>query len=209
MIQGSDEWHAARCGSIGGSRLHEAIAKTKSGWGASRANLAADLIIERLTHRPTEKYVTDAMRNGTEQEPRARSLYEFMTDETVETVGLIKHPDIAHAHYSPDGLVGKEGLIEIKAPLPATHLKTLLGEQIDRKYLIQMMWGMTVTGRQWCDFISYCDLMPVDMQLYVRRVRRDPVMIVEIEREVRTFLSEIEDTISKLRAKFPAIAEAA
>ena len=205
ILQGSQEWRIARCGSLGGSRFHEAIAKTKSGWGASRANLAADLVIERLTGAPVEKFVSDAMRAGTENEPKARTLYEFMTNRQVKTVGIIKHPSIANAHYSPDGIIADDGLIEIKAPQPATHLKTLLSETIDHKYHVQMMWGMAVTGRQWCDFISFCDLLPGNMNLFIKRVHRDAVMIAELEHEARVFLKEVDDTISQLTAKFGAM----
>jgi len=201
-VQGSDEWKAARCGSLGGSRFHEAIAKTKSGWGASRSNLAAELVIERLTGQPVEKFVNDAMRAGTENEPIARGLYEFMNDCEVQQVGLILHPHINKSHSSPDGLVADDGLIEIKAPLAATHLKTLLGEDIDHKYRVQMMWGMAVSGRQWCDFVSFNPSFPSEMQLYVQRVHRDDAMIAELEKEARIFLSEVDQTISKLTTKY-------
>lgn len=209
LEQGSDAWKAARCGSLGGSRFHEAIAKTKSGWGASRANLAAELVIERLTGQPVEKFVTAAMQAGTDNEPAARALYEFMNDCTVEQVGLYKHPTIPNAHYSPDGIVGKDGLIEIKAPLPATHLKTLQSGGIDGKYLTQIAWGFAVTGRKWCDFISYCPAFPGEMQIFIKRVERDDTMIAELEKEARIFLSEIDATIAELTAKYMPTAEAA
>lgn len=209
LIQGSQEWRLARCGSLGGSRFHEAIAKIKSGYGASRANLAADLVIERLTGQPVEKFVTAAMLAGTENEPAARELYEFMNDCTVEQVGLIKHPTIKNAHYSPDGLVGDDGLIEIKAPQPAAHLRTILNEEIDGKYLTQMQWGLCVTGRKWCDYVSFSPAFPGEMQIWIRRVPRDDKLIAELEMEARIFLSEIDDTIAKLQAKYRTVAEAA
>jgi len=206
--QGSQEWHAARCGSLGGSRFHEAIAKTKSGWGASRSNLAADLVIERLTGQSVEKFITAAMQAGTDNEPRARALYEFMTDNQVTEVGLILHSTIKNSHCSPDGIISDDGLLEIKSPQPATHLQTLLTEEIAGKYITQMMWGMAVTGREWCDFVSYCPAFPSDMQLFVKRVHRDEQMISELEREAHVFLAEIDATLVKLKAKF-RLAEAA
>lgn len=205
MEQGSPEWRLARCGSLGGSRFHEAIAKTKAGWGASRANLAAELVVERLTGTPTEKFVTEAMRAGTENEPQARVLYELIHDCTVETVGIIKHPSIPHSHHSPDGLVDDDGMIEIKCPQPGTHMRTLLMEKIDHKYHVQMMWGLAVSGRQWCDYVSFCPSFPAEMQLFIKRVHRDAVMIAELEQEARVFLKEVDDTISQLTAKFGAM----
>lgn len=209
LEQGSEAWKAARCGSLGGSRFHEAIAKTKSGWGASRANLAAELVIERLTGQPVEKFVTAAMQAGTDNEPAARSLYEFMTDSTVEQVGLYTHPTIEHAHYSPDGIVSDDGLIEIKAPLPATHLKTILSEEIDGKYLTQIAWGFAVTGRKWCDYISFCPAFPGDMQIWTKRVYRDDALVAELEKEARVFLADVDATIARLTSKYMPTAEAA
>lgn len=208
LEQGSDAWKAARCGSLGGSRFHEAIAKTKSGWGASRANLVAELVIERLTGQPVEKFVTAAMQAGTDNEPTARALYEFMNDCTVKQVGLFKHPTIAFSHYSPDGLIENDGLLEIKAPQPAAHLQTLLTEEIPGKYITQMMWGMAVTGRKYCDYVSFNPAFPSDMQLFVKRVHRDDVAVTELEDQAATFLAEVEDTLTKLMSKFK-MAEAA
>jgi predicted phage-related endonuclease len=208
LEQGSDAWKAARCGSLGGSRFHEAIAKTKTGWGASRANLAAELVIERLTGQPVEKFVTAAMQAGTENEPAARALYEFLNDCTVVQVGLYKHPTIQFSHYSPDGLIDEDGILEIKAPQPAAHLQTLLTEEIPGKYVTQMMWGMAVTGRKWCDYVSYSPAFPSDMQLFVKRVHRDESAIAELQKEAAVFLAEVEATLAKLTSKFK-LAEAA
>lgn len=209
MLQGSEEWKQARLGSLGGSRFHEAIARTKTSWGASRANLAAELVIERLTGQPVEKFVTAAMQAGTDNEDAARALYEFMTDCTVEQVGLIRHPTITRSHYSPDGLIENGGLLEIKAPLPATHLKTILSGTIDGKYQTQMMWGLAVTGRHWCDYVSFCPSFPAEMQLFIKRVHRDDAVIDDLEKEARIFLAEIDATIARLTSKYMPAAEAA
>jgi predicted phage-related endonuclease len=207
-LQGGEEWKQARLGSLGGSRFHEAIARTKTSWGASRANLAAELVIERLTRRPTEKFVTAAMQAGTDNEPIARQLYEFMNDCQVIEVGLILHPTIRFSHYSPDGLISTDGLLEIKAPQAAAHLQTLLTEEIPGKYITQMMWGLAVTGRKWCDYVSFNPTFPTDMQMFVKRIHRDDAAIFELEREAAAFLAEVEGTFAKLTSKFH-IAEAA
>jgi putative phage-type endonuclease len=207
--QGSDEWIAARCGKVGASRMGDLMARTKSGWGASRANYAAELIAERLTGCPAERYKSPAMAWGTDHEAEARALYEFLHDCEVRTVGLVTHPSIENALASPDGLVGHDGLVEIKCPLTATHLQTLLGGGIDSRYLLQMAWQMACTGRAWCDFCSYDPRLPAEMQIHVTRVKRDDEIIENLEREVSAFLAEIDETVDKLRTRYQPVAEAA
>lgn len=197
-IQGSPEWMAARCGKVSASRIADMMAKTKSGYSTSRANYAAELVAERLTGTKAEKFTNAAMTHGTEQEPVARSMYEFMRDASVTEVGVVLHDRIEMACASPDGLVGDDGLIEIKCPLTATHIETLRGGSIDGKYIKQMQFQMACTGRQWCDFVSFDPRMPSDMQIHIERVRRDGTMIVEIEREVVAFLAEVDATIAEL-----------
>jgi len=206
--QGSTEWIAARLGMVSASRIADMMAQTKSGWGASRANYAAELIAERLTGTAPDRFVSSAMMHGTETEPQARLAYEIMQGAEVVQVGLVLHPTIDMACASPDGLVGDDGLVEIKCPLTATHINTLLTETIDGKYVKQMQWQMACTGRQYCDFVSYDSRLPAEMQMFVRRIERDPVMIAELEQETRVFLAEIDATIARLLAKFP-MAEAA
>lgn len=206
--QGSEAWRQARLGKVSASRVADMTAKTKSGWSTSRANYAAELIAERLTGQRTEKFVSEAMMWGTEQEAQARSLYQLMRDAEVAQVGLVLHPSIDMACCSPDGLVGDKGLVEFKCPLTATHIETLLSEKIDGKYVKQMQWQMACTGRQWCDFVSFDPRLPAEMQLFISRIYRDPVTIAELEKETRAFLAEIEDTMAKLAAKF-SFAEAA
>jgi putative phage-type endonuclease len=201
-IQGSPEWFAARLGKVSASRVADVIAKTKTGWGASRANYAADLVAERLTGATAEKYSNAAMAWGTETEPQARSMYEFMRDCDVVEVGTVLHPTIDMSCASPDGLVGDEGLVEIKCPNTATHIDTLLGDAIAGKYITQMQWQMACTGRKWCDFVSFDPRMPGDMQILVSRVARDDAMIADLEKHVIAFIAEVDETIRALEAKF-------
>lgn len=198
LAQGSDEWRAARAGSLGASQIADAIAKTKTGWGATRANLKAQLVVERLTRTATEGFTNAAMQWGTEQEPEARLAYEFATDVSVVEVGLVLHPTIKGTHASPDGLVGDDGLLEIKCPQSATHIETLRGQSIPGKYETQMLWQMACTGRQWCDFASFDPRMPEEMRLFIKRLPRDDARIAELEAEVTAFLSEIDATVAEL-----------
>lgn len=202
VLQGSPEWHAARAGKVTASQIADMLAKTKSGWGASRANLAAKLVAERLTGTVADSFSNAAMQWGTEQEPVARQMYEFMYDVSVHQVGFVIHPTIEMSGASPDGLVGDDGLVEIKCPNTATHINSLLGSQIDGKYVSQMQWQMACTGRQWCDYVSYDPRMPGDMQIIITRVHRDPVLIAEYETATKAFLSEIDATVASLVSKY-------
>lgn len=202
MIQGSDDWFACRRGKVTASRIADLMAKTRSGWGASRANYMAQLVAERLTGETQDSYTNTAMQWGVEKEPEARLAYEFRQGVEVVEVGFIDHPKIAMSGASPDGLVGNDGLVEIKCPNTATHIDTLLSETIPDKYIKQMQWQMACTGGEWCDWVSYDPRMPESMRLYVRRVKRDDLMIKEIEDAVREFLSEVEDTETALRERY-------
>ena len=202
LVQGTMEWRAVRCGKLTASRIHEAIAKTKSGWGASRANVMADLLVERLTGNPVDGYRTPAMQFGTDNEPLARAAYEFMTDNPVELVGFVSHPAIAMSGASPDGLVAHNGLVEIKVPNSATHVDTLLGGSIPDKYQVQMLWQMACTDREWCDFASFDPRLPARMQLHVKRVERDDKRIAELEKDVGEFLTEMAEREQQLRDRY-------
>lgn len=199
LIQGSPEWHAARLGKVTASRVADVIAKTKSGYSASRKNYAAELVAERLTGRPADSYTNAAMQWGTDTEPHARAAYEFFRDASVIEVGLVDHPFIPMTGASPDGLVGSDGLVEIKCPSTATHIETLLSKSIPDKYIVQMQWQMACTGRAWCDFVSFDPRLPEDMQLFVKRVPCDSERVSELEAEILAFLSEVETTIAALR----------
>lgn len=200
IVQGSTEWHALRIGKVTASRVADVIAKTKTGWGASRANYMAELIAERLTGEPSEKYTNAAMAWGTDKEPDARAAYEFFRDAQVVEVAFIDHPTIGMTGASPDGLVGDHGLVEIKCPNTATHLDTLLSQSIPGKYVTQMLWQMACTGRQWCDFVSYDPRLPEAMSLFVKRVERDDKEIEGLERHVAEFLGEIDRKLAQLNA---------
>lgn len=200
--QRSDAWRQIRLGKVTASKVADVLAKTRNGWGASRANYAAQLICERLTGQPTETFQNDVMRFGTENEPHARAAYEFHTDNAVELVGFVDHPAIAMSGASPDGLVGSDGLIEIKVPNTATHIDTLLNQAIPGKYQTQMAWQMACTGRAWCDYVSFDPRLPEEMRLFVKRFERDDKALKEMEREVEIFLGEIDDTLAQLRRQY-------
>jgi putative phage-type endonuclease len=202
IIQGSPEWFALRLGKVTASRVADVVAKTKTGPSASRTNYMAQLIAERLTGAAQESFSNAAMQWGTEQEPNARSAYEFYRNETVKEIGFVLHPDIDDSGASPDGLVGVDGMVEIKCPNTATHLETLLGKMVPAKYVNQMQWQMACTGRQWCDFVSYDPRLPEHMRLFVKRMPRDDKRIKELEMEIAGFLLEISVKLSELNSEY-------
>jgi putative phage-type endonuclease len=207
--QGSQEWLRERAGKVTASRIADLMAKTKSGYGASRANYAAQLIAERLTGCVAPSFTNAAMIHGTETEPEARRAYEFFVDCDVQQVGFVPHPIINMAGASPDGLVGTDGLLELKCPTTATHIETLLTGAIPDKYFKQMQFQMACTDREWCDFASYDPRMPERMRLFVKRVNRDAEAVGEIETEIRAFLTEIAAKVEALSAAYTNQLEAA
>jgi putative phage-type endonuclease len=199
VIQGTPEWRQARVGSLGASRVYDAVARTRSGWAASRANVLNDIVCERLTGVPVEVYVTEAMRRGSALEPDARAAYAFQRDIDVELVGLVQHPRLAGTHASPDGLVGSCGLVEIKCPATNAHLATLLTDTMPERYVTQCLWQLACTGRTWCDLVSYDNRLPEPLRLHVIRIERDEQRIGELEKMVVDFLVEVDTTIERLQ----------
>ena len=196
--QGTPEWFAQRLGKVTASRVADVIAKTKTGYSASRENYMAQLVCERMTQTVAESYTNAAMQWGTETEPLARAAYEAHVDVLVDEVAMIQHPTIEASGASPDGLVGDDGQIEIKCPNTATHIDTLLSQQASSKYVTQMQWQMACTGRKWCDFVSFDPRMPKELQLFIKRIDRDDAYIDMLEKEVVSFLKELDAKIEKL-----------
>lgn len=202
LEQGSQEWLLARCGKVTASRVADIMAKTKSGYSASRGNYMAELVCERLTGVPTDTFKSAAMEWGTAQEPHARAAYEAVGGVLVEEVGFVPHSSIPDAGASPDGLVGAVGLIEIKCPNTATHIETLLSGKVPDRYNTQMQWQMACTGRVWCDYVSYDPRMPENMRLFLARVFRDQSAILAMETEVLTFIHELTDKVAALKLHY-------
>jgi len=199
--QGTPEWFAARLGNVTASRVADVIAKTKSGYSASRENYMAQLICERMTGTVAESYTNAAMAWGTETEPLARAAYESYADVLVDEVGYIAHPTIERAGASPDGLIGLFGLLEIKCPNTATHIDTLISDQVPTKHIAQIQWQMSCTGRTWADFVSFTPRLPSGLQMFVKRVEFDAEYVAMLKEEVIKFLAELDAKISKLNER--------
>jgi putative phage-type endonuclease len=199
--QGTPEWQALRVGKLTASRVADMLATVKTGESMSRKNLRADIIAERLTGNKADSYSNAAMNWGVETEPQARVAYEVFSYNFVDQVAFVDHPTIANFGCSPDGLVGDDGLIEIKCPNTSTHLEYIETRKPPSKYLTQMMSQMSVTGRRWCDWVSFDPRLPDGLKLLVVRIERDDEAISKIEAEAIKFLAEVDAKIIELYKK--------
>lgn len=197
MEQRTASWYESRWGLATASRFADIMATTKSGYSASRKNYLAELVIERLTPPPTEDdgFKTAAMQFGTDNEPVARLAYELETGNTVEEAFFEQHKTLK-AGASPDGYVGEVGLIEIKVPNLANHIETLHNRKVPTKYTPQIQGQLWITGRDWCDFVSYSPYLDGNAQLFIQRVNRDDRFIATLEHEVKKFLKEVDKEVS-------------
>lgn len=199
--QGSPEWLQARVGLVTASRVADIIAKTKSGPSTSRAGYLGELVAERLTGQSAESGYTNAdMQRGIDLEPEARFAYELQTNGIVRTCGLVLHPTLK-AGASPDGLVGDEGLLEIKCPRTHVHIEYIEAGKPPTKYLPQMAWQCICTGRAWCDFASYDPKMPEHLRLFVVRYTPDLGYLRELAAEVEAFISEVDAKVERLQRR--------
>lgn len=198
LIQGTDDWLNARLGHVTASNMSAIMAKVKSGEAATRKNYKMKLIAERLTGCVSETFKSSAMEHGTINEPSARARYELENCVIVDEIGFIKSSDIEWLGCSPDGLIGTDGLIEIKCPNTATHIDYIFSGKVPSDYLKQIQCQLWVTGRKWCDFVSYDPRLPEKNQLFIKRVTRDDAFINTMKEEVLLFLKEIEGIINKL-----------
>lgn len=198
--QRSNEWFAARCGSLGASAIADALSKTKDGKpGSTSQNLRTKLVIERITGAQEDGFKSAAMQYGIDNEGAARLAYEARVGDFVAQTGLHRHPFIDGTHASPDGLVGGDGLVEIKVPNSSTHIETMKSGKIQTKYIYQMQWQMRCTDRQWCDFVSYDPRMPEALRLWVKRVYRDNEKLEELEKGVIEFLKGVQEDVELLQ----------
>lgn len=200
LEQGTPEWLAARAGMVTASRIEDVLAKIKTGEAAARRDYRSQLVAEILTGKPQENgYQSPEMIWGNETEPLARSAFELSRNVLVDQVGFVYHPSIERAGASPDGLVGDDGLIEIKCPKTSTHLQYLLDGVVPAKYQPQMQFQMACTGRKWCVFVSHDPRLPEKLNLFIATLPRDEKRIEQMEEEVKQFLGEIDRALDTLK----------
>lgn len=188
--QGTEEWFAARVGIATASGFADILAKIKSGEAATRRNYRAQLVVERLTKKPIPTFQSAAMRQGIEREPYARMAYMIKTGLVVEQVGFLRHDEL-EAGASPDGLIEKDGGLEIKCPELATHLSYLKLKTEPPEYTAQIQGNLWISEREWWDFCSYNPDFPENLQLVIRRVYRNEAYIKTLADEVARFMDEV------------------
>lgn len=193
--QRSPDWYSVRLGRLSGSHAAEMLTTRKDGKeAAGRRNLRVQLALERLIKRSldNEGYRSAAMLQGIEREVDATGLYEALTGRVIWPVGYVSH-DSLMAGCSPDGVVGDwAGIVEVKSPIPATHLDYLKSGQIPTDYLRQVQHNLWITGAQWCDWLSYNPDFPEPLQVKLVRVERDDIQMKSYELLVRQFLAEVD-----------------
>jgi len=200
VAQGEPEWFAARSGIPTASNFDKIISST--GKPSTQAKVYMHkLLAEWMTGIPTNNEQTEWMLRGIEMEDEARSLYCFVNDAVVATVGLAYKDDRKLISCSPDGLIGEDAGLEIKCPAPHTHVEYLLADKIPAKYIPQVQGSMYVTGRDHWDFMSYHPGMPP----LIKRIDRDEKFISTLD----SLLAEFIHTMLEKREKLNKIKEAA
>lgn len=183
--QGSTEWYAARAGIPTASEFATVMAKGRGGADSkTRRTYMLKLIGERLTGQPMESYTNAHMERGKAMEDEARDLYAMVRETTPTRVGFLRRGD---AGASPDSLIGADGLVEIKTRLAHLQIEVLLANRLPPEHVAQVQGQLWISGRAWCDFVSYWPGLP----LFVTRVPRDEIYIATIKAEVEEFLTEM------------------
>jgi YqaJ-like viral recombinase domain len=198
--QRSPEWFQSRLGRITGSRASDILATIKTGEAAARRDYRMEIVCERLTGRRQEEgFVSDAMKRGTELEPVAFAVYEAVTGQLVRSTGFLSHSTIM-AGCSLDGDVNDfAGIVELKCPKTATHLRYLRGD-LPKEHHAQITHNLWISGAPWCDFVSFDDRLPEELQFFRLRIDRHEPTIAAYEQEALKFLREVDAEIEAIRA---------
>uniref|UniRef100_UPI0035D11475 lambda exonuclease family protein n=1 Tax=Bartonella sp. MU37NMGALS TaxID=3243560 RepID=UPI0035D11475 len=203
--QRTAEWFQARLGKVTASNVYNVLSKTAKGLPTSKyEDYKTKLMTERLIGEISQSYTTPAMQWGIEHEEDALREYGFIYDADITKCGFIQHPTIEMAGASPDGLIGEDGLIEVKCPRSVTHMRFCIGDEIKPEYHAQMQFQMACTERKWCDFVSYDPRFTGEffhLRMKVKRILRDDQQIEQINQAVETFLAEIQREIKQLSTK--------
>jgi len=201
LTQGSEAWFAVRNGKITASKLSDLMRKTKYGESTYKTRLRMELAIERITGKSaSDNFMNQAMKDGVDREPHARTLFEAITGKEVALCGSFDHPEIVNTSASPDGLIrGENATLELKCPTHITHAKNLLSDKMPKNYIYQVQWQIACTESDYAYFASYHPDYPPELRLKWVKVERDDEVIKSLEKEVRDFDAEVEDLITKLK----------
>lgn len=198
--QGSPEWFSVRLGKVTASRFKDVLSNGRNGnVSKTRLNYSYELLSEILTYQMQDNFVSQAMQYGIDTEPEARKMYEFVTDTKVDQVGFVERNSFVGC--SPDGLIGKDGLIEIKCPRSSTQLAYFLNNELPDEYKYQVHGQLWVCEREWCDFVSYDPRNKTKSGFFKLRVNRDEEIIQKIEKEVSVFVEELQSLIERAKGE--------
>ena len=201
MKQGSPEWLQIRLGKVTASKMSDVLSK---GRGTAPSKTAEtymmELIAEKLTGQSKPFFENDAMRWGTETEPQARAMYSINNDFVhVEEVAFVEHNEFIG--ISPDGLVGDDGLLEIKCPTSVTQIKRALSDDYAVDYYEQIQCQLWVTERKWCDFVSFDPRLDCAAGYLQQRVMRDEKFIADMQVKTYAFVERMNELILTIKGK--------
>lgn len=207
LIQGSLEWHAKRCGKITASCFGKLAGDGRSGGFSQTAiTYMTEVMAERITGIPQDEIQSKYLDHGNKYEPTARQLYQWHfagERQELKQVGFVDHPSLAHCGGSPDSLVGDEGVLEIKCPYTIrTHFANIENDGTkDRDYVWQMQGNLWITGRKWCDYVSFHPFVPEPLRFHVVRYERDEDIIEDIEKRVTRALEQIAIRVKNIEQR--------
>lgn len=190
MEQRSSEWFADRLGAITGSRAHDLLSSA-----TTRKTLMANLVREYATASRKEFRQTAAMERGQNIEDEATNYYAMMNNVEVEQAGIVwskVHPLFG---CSPDGLIGNDGGIEIKRLDEENHIKVIIAEQPEKKYIHQIEWCLFCTDRKWWDYVGYCETLPQPLTCYTKRITLNEEREISIKETALKFIDDLEKTL--------------
>lgn len=205
--QRTPEWYAARVGKLTGSRASDMLATIKTGEAAARRDLRLQLVCERLTGVSQEEpFINAAMQRGIDSEPLAFAAYEALTGQVVRRSGFLTLPTTM-AGCSLDGHVDDyAGILEVKCPKSATHLRYLRGGVVPPDYKPQILHNLWITGAAWCDFLSFDDRFPAPLQTFLVRVPRVDIEVLAYEKTALKFLAEVDAEVDAVRGEAAKVA---
>lgn len=200
-IAGTPQWLAARRGLLTASRIADALAVLKTGKPSeSRRKLMFELLAERMTGIAVDHYVTPAMQWGIDNQADAITEYEAETGEIVGPELFVLHPEIDWLGATPDGLVGSDGLLEVKCPTTPKHLAWVMAGEVPTEHRPQMLCQLACTRRKWVDFVSYDPRVKGKSRLFIVRFEPDAAEIEKLEAGAREFLAELQAMSDQLEA---------
>lgn len=191
--QHSEAWYEARCGRVTGTRFKALVAGEST---ATYKDLVTDIACEMITGKQEQGYVSAAMEDGMEREPIARQMYSTLMGVEVKKIGFIT-PDEDNLYYewvgiSPDGVLPDEGILEIKCPLPKTHLNYIESDKLPTEYRYQVQGQLYVTKAPYCDFMSFVE----NMKPFIIRVYPDLDLFKEFEERLNKLIIQVKEKLS-------------